>query len=718
MKAPRLATVLAVLAATAGLTVQPLAGVPAEADKPQVAEKQDFKYPREVVSPTADKPQSKLWYAYGSWWGLLVERDGEESDGSNGATVRIFELDDASLDGWRDTGVVVDARLNSTADVLWDGDTLYVASRAPGADLRVSHYTYDAAEDEWSLAGAVETVGSGGPESGNIAKDSTGRLWITYTEGDRVWVAHTTVGDRQWGAAYAPAAPDTTITADDISSVVSFDDSIGVMWSDQESDRYTFAVHSDGDPDDVWSIETAISGFGIADDHLSLQVARSRDGDRVLAAIKTSFGDLRGVTPTAPQVMVLVRDNRGSWSSVPAGTVEDGHTRPILAIDSSNKEVYLISAAAGLGVFYKRASLDDLAFPGGRGEALMGSGSGAVNDPVTAKAAGTAESGLVVLASSDAAKAYHHATISLPTPEADTADPAPPATVTATVTTGCQVELLWPAAHDDVEVVRYSISRDDVPVGSTTSTSYVDTSATCHSTHRYSVTAEDRSGNTSSATSTRDVDIAGPPAAGTGIWLRGNTTASTDTGSILTIPMPETRPGDVLLVSVDAAGIPAVQPPQDWRLVVRDRVGNRIVKATYMKIADGREAAAYDWRIASDNGAVGTALSYVGVAVDQPIRTAVGRGEGPVTEITTPDVGVVSDGAAVVALFGVLGEVSIAPPPQMVGLMMQANGRLTAGAAELRGADGAIGSITATTSRVQFGIGQVLVLRADDVSGE
>jgi hypothetical protein len=246
----------------------------------------------------------------------------------------------------------------------------------------------------------------------------------------------------------------------------------------------------------------------------------------------------------------------------------------------------------------------------------------------------------------------------------------------------------------------------------------VDTAATCHSLHRYSVTAEDRSGNTSSATSTRDVAIVGPPAAGTGIWLRGNTTASTDTGSILSVPMPESRPGDVLLVSVDAAGIPAVQPPADWRLLMRDRVGNRMVKATYMKIADGREAAAYDWRIASDNGAVGTALSYAGVAVDQPIRTAVGRGEGPVTDIITPDIGVVSDGAAVVALFGVLGQVAIAPPDQMVGLMVQANGRLTTGAAELRGADGAVGTIAATTSRTQVGIGQVVVLRAAEVSGE
>jgi hypothetical protein len=221
----------------------------------------------------------------------------------------------------------------------------------------------------------------------------------------------------------------------------------------------------------------------------------------------------------------------------------------------------------------------------------------------------------------------------------------------------------------------------------------------------------------SSATSTRDVAIAGPPAAGTGIWLRGNTTAPADTGGILTVPMPQSRPGDVLLVSVDAAGIPAMQPPEGWRLVLRDRVGNRMVKATYMKIAEGREAAAYDWRIASDSGAVGTALSYAGVAVDQPIRTAAGRGEGPVTDIMTPDVGVVSDGAAVVAFFGVLGQVSIAPPDQMVGLMVQANGRLTTGAAELRGAEGAVGTITATTSRTQVGIGQVLVLRAD-VSGE
>jgi hypothetical protein len=710
---------MATALATAGLNGLPLAGtLAAHADKPQVTQQKDFRYPAQVVSPTADKPQSKLWYAYGEWWGLLVERDGAEIDGSDGATVRIFQLDDTVQDGWRDPGVVVDSRLNSTADVLWDGKQLYVASRAPASDLRVSTFAYNEARGQWSLAAAVETVAGGGLESGSIAKDSTGQLWITYTQGGQVWVAHTTSGDRRWGAPYQPPAPDTAITQDDISSLVSFDDKIGVMWSDQESGRYTFAVHSDGDPEDVWSIETAIAGFGVADDHLSLQVAPSPDGDQVLAAVKTSLGDLRGVTASAPQVMVLVRDTRGSWSSVPAGTVADGHTRPILAIDKSNDQVYLFSAAAGLGVFYKRSPLAEVAFPGGRGEVLMGSGAGAVNDPVSSKSPGTAKSGLVVLASSDTAKAYHHATITLPTPVADVAAPTPPSAVAASVTTGCQVELLWPAASDDVEVLRYLVSRDGVPLDSTTSTSFVDTSADCHSTHRYSVAAQDGSGKTSSATFASDVEIAGPPAAGTGIWLRGNTTAATDTGRILTVPMPESRRGDVLLVSVDAVGVPVIEAPEGWRLVVRDKLGNRMVKATYMKIADGREAATYDWRFSSDKGAVGTALAYAGVAVDQPVQTAAGRSDGPSTDITAPDVLTVTDDSAVVAFFGALGLVSIAPPPRMVGLMVQTNTRLTTGAAELRGVDGAVGAITATISRAQLGIGQVLVLRADTTSGQ
>jgi hypothetical protein len=71
---------------------------------------QDFAYTSTVTSnPTADKPQSKLWFQDGSWWSLML------SPSDN--VVHIFEL--RADHTWRDTGTVVDSRSNSTGDALW-----------------------------------------------------------------------------------------------------------------------------------------------------------------------------------------------------------------------------------------------------------------------------------------------------------------------------------------------------------------------------------------------------------------------------------------------------------------------------------------------------------------------------------------------------------------------------------------------------------------------
>ena len=46
-----------------------------------------------------------------------------------------------------------------------------------------------------------------------------------------------------------PAVGDTTISADDLSGLISFQGKIGIMYSDEGDQKFSFAVHSDGDPD-------------------------------------------------------------------------------------------------------------------------------------------------------------------------------------------------------------------------------------------------------------------------------------------------------------------------------------------------------------------------------------------------------------------------------------------------------------------------------------
>src|SRR5689334_19372591 len=61
----------------------------------------DYAYSSNVRTPTAEKPQSKLWYNDGRWWGSLFH------NASN--SYHIYWLDLATQT-WKDTGVALDTR--------------------------------------------------------------------------------------------------------------------------------------------------------------------------------------------------------------------------------------------------------------------------------------------------------------------------------------------------------------------------------------------------------------------------------------------------------------------------------------------------------------------------------------------------------------------------------------------------------------------------------
>src|SRR3954454_16519797 len=69
-----------------------------------------------ATDPTADKPQSKLWWNDGRWWADMFDTVSQDW--------HIFYLDRAT-EKWVDTQVAVDTRPNTSADALWDGSTLY-----------------------------------------------------------------------------------------------------------------------------------------------------------------------------------------------------------------------------------------------------------------------------------------------------------------------------------------------------------------------------------------------------------------------------------------------------------------------------------------------------------------------------------------------------------------------------------------------------------------
>ncbi len=100
------------LRVTAALAWIAAAAFEGQAQTPVTAGYRDFSYGSSAIStPAGEKPESKLWWNDGAWWGCLF------SAGAN--AYRIHEFD-AQSQAWRDTGTTIDNRTNSKADVLWD----------------------------------------------------------------------------------------------------------------------------------------------------------------------------------------------------------------------------------------------------------------------------------------------------------------------------------------------------------------------------------------------------------------------------------------------------------------------------------------------------------------------------------------------------------------------------------------------------------------------
>src|SRR4051812_7858638 len=373
---------------------------------------QDFSYAG-VVAPSADKPQSKVWVSDGIWWGTLWNAGATRHE--------IFRLNWATQT-WSTTGVPIDARRTSTADTLWDGTHLYVASSGPSAGIasqsaRVYRFSYDPVAQQYSLdPGFPVTVSAGGMEAVVLAKDTTGVLWVTFTQNNQVFTAHSTIDDAHWSApAVLPFPQATALAPDDIASVVAFDGKVGVMWSDQGDplvEAFEFATHVDGAPDTQWTRTTAQSGDHVADDHINLKALSGDSAGRVFAATKTSStvpGD------TLEQLLVLAPN--GTWTRHTFGTVADNDTRSQVLIDTEHRRLYMFVSTpccSGGNVVYKTTSLDNPAFAPGAGTPLIALASAPmVNNPTSTKQALTSSTGLLVLGGDDSTASYVHGAFGL-----------------------------------------------------------------------------------------------------------------------------------------------------------------------------------------------------------------------------------------------------------------------------------------------------------------
>lgn len=372
------------------------------------------------ASPTEDKPQSKLWWNAGQWWGLLW---GPDPRNRNHAAFYIQRFD-PTVQGWSNTGVEVDDRQRSHADVLWDGptSTLYVASTIDSGAAKLYRFTW--AAGAYSLDdGFPVRLTTDGSESITIAKDSKGVLWATLSQlpdgsGQcikpkpcSVRIMHTTTADWRWTAPVQLPSPTAAVEWDDISTVVAFGGKwVGVGWSNQLVGGVFFAVHVDGTPDTAWHVETVREGPRLADDHLNLKADST---GRVYFITKTSLTDVTRTSPVVnpkdPVIILSTRQPSGSWSSVPVWTVRDDATRPQVLVDESAGQVYAFASVPGTGgaIYVKSASLANPVFTSGLGTVLLAVGE--INNVTSTKQTVRLRDGIVVLAADTISHTYWHA---------------------------------------------------------------------------------------------------------------------------------------------------------------------------------------------------------------------------------------------------------------------------------------------------------------------
>ncbi|HEU4918889.1 MAG TPA: PKD domain-containing protein [Candidatus Limnocylindrales bacterium] len=365
---------------------------------------------------SGEKPQSKLWWNDGIWWGNLWDADT--------ADFHIHRLDLAT-NSWLDTGVRIDDRGGTRADVLWDGTKLYVASHrfsstnTSGYAARLYRFSYNTATKSYTLdSGFPVTIHTYRVEAMVIDKDSSGTLWATWTQNSKVMVSHSTGSDSSWVTPYVLPVPGSTVDPDDIASVVSFRPSggpgqVGIVWSNQVDSKVYFASHVDGAPDTEWDAsKVALQGPGVADDHVNLKSVQSDGSGRVYAAVKTSH-----TSGSAPLIMVLVFDPAtGQWSSSVAGRVSDSHTRPIVVIDDESNVAHVVmtgpqppstSGQAGGTIYEKTAPLATLDFADGVGMPILrDADSPDMNDATSTKQNVNSTTGLVILATNETTDRY------------------------------------------------------------------------------------------------------------------------------------------------------------------------------------------------------------------------------------------------------------------------------------------------------------------------
>ena len=601
-------------------------------------------------TPTGTKrAESVLWYNDGTWWANMWDTSTND--------FYIFKWSTSSTT-WGKTSTRVDTRSNTHVDALWDGSKLYIASHTFVADgvAAVSgypsylyQYSYNSTTKTYTLdAGFPAQINNMKTETLTIDKDSTGILWATWMQGNRIYYNRTSDSTHKTWTTPKPVPNAQDVSVDDTSSLIAYNGYVGILWSSQHAtapDGVYFSVHKDGAADTVWS-STPIVAYQApngSDDHMNLKWLDA-SGGQIYAAVKTSF-----TTGSQALLQLLVFDvATGKWRApYTIAKQSECPNRVILLIDESKGLLRTfatypgpdgVCSTSGGAIYEKSSPLNNISFPASKGSPVINDNSDqVVHNSTSTKQNIKAGMGVVVLADNNRTSRYW----TFYEPAAGTT-PAPTASFTATPTTGtAPLAVQFTDTSTGSPTSRSWDFGDGSAVDATANPSHTFTNTTTSPVTRTVTLTVTNSGGSNSTTKTITVNpsTTTPPPTGSGIVRGGSSTVPTSTAAAtVTVPLPSgTAAGDVLVSCLSLNGGTVKTAPAGWtQIAAVTSISNPHVYGYYKVAAVGE--ATPTWTLSGSLTSGAGITRYTGASgVDGPATTATGAAatSGTVPAVTT-----------------------------------------------------------------------------------
>ncbi|MCV2491114.1 PKD domain-containing protein [Geodermatophilus sp. YIM 151500] len=692
--------------------------------------------------PTADKPQSKLWWHSNQWWAHMW----------GGSSWTIHSLDRAT-NTWKNTGVVVETRKNTSADTLFDGSKLFIATHVVKGSSAASASGQPARLYRFSFSGGKWVKDSGFPkninnyssESLTIDKTSSGSVWATWTQvtgtgasaTSAVYVNNGTGSGATWGSPFVvptTGGVNPRPKADDISALVTYGNYVGVLWSNQIDSRVYWSLHSDSAGRTSWNGRTALSGTRAADDHINIKSIVADSSGRVWAVVKTSLGDSSSDPQSAAGIKLLsYQPSSQSWTNTNVSTVGDCQTRPQLMLDEPAQKLHVVvTGKTGTGtctstgdgaIYLKSASMGSPSFQSGNGTVIMrDAASERLNNVTTSKQTITAASGLVVLASNHSTGRYWHSdtmagSASTPPPTGS----APASSFDASTTSGTA-----PLAVSFTDTSTNSPTSWAWNFGDGNTSTQRNPSHTFQAAGTYTVTLTASNAAGAGTAASRTVTVAAPPSGGGGggggatAVAAGASATSASTAAVgsVTLTKPASVSAGSLLVAQftadDGPGVTAA--PDGWTPVINPlSINARATVFAYYKVAGSSEPASYAWQLSTPVKWNGGITAYTGVDPANPFDSAASTASNLGTNSTTltvPGVTTTQPGALLVGGVGMNGSsVAVTPPSGWTENWEGTNAQVAESARQSRPTAGATGNATWTFGTAGITAGWLRALR-------